>query len=289
MASLSPKVWLITGCSTGLGASLAIHALKAGHTVIATARNPSSAPSYAQITSLGGKWLPLDVNAPTAGDIVQEAVELARGRIDVLVNNAGYSILGAMEDISDEEAHAQLETNFFGPLRLIRAVLPAMREQNAGTIVNVSSVAGVDSLPSSSLYAASKFALEGMSEGLAREVSPFGIRVLIVEPGAFRTQFLASFQSPRSGMNAAYENTPTGNTLKYLAGLDGTQRGDAEKGVSVIFDVVMKSGVAAGIGDREVLRLPLGSDCVGRYEKKVEAMKADLEAVRGFVTSLDIE
>lgn len=99
MASTPPQVWLITGCSTGLGASLAIHALKAGHAVIATARNPSSAPSYTQISSLGGKWLPLDVTSPTAGDVVQEAVKLA-GRIDVLVNNAGYSILGAMEDIS---------------------------------------------------------------------------------------------------------------------------------------------------------------------------------------------
>ncbi|TVY29847.1 hypothetical protein LHYA1_G001782 [Lachnellula hyalina] len=137
MTSPSPKVWLITGCSTGLGASLAIHALKAGHTVVAPARNQSSAPSYAQITSLGGRWLTLDVNSPTAGDIVQEGVKLAGGRSDVLVNNAGYSILGAMDDISVNQT--------------------------------------------------------GMSEGLARQVSPLGIRVLIVEPSAFCTQFLVSF------------------------------------------------------------------------------------------------
>ena len=127
-----------------------------------------------------------------------------------------------------------------------------------------------------------------MSEGLAREVSPFNIRVLLVEPGAFRTQFLSSFQSPQAGINPAYEGTPVGNTLKYMAGLNGTQKGDAEKGVAVIFDVVMRSGVAEGMGEG-VLRLPLGSDCVGRYEKKVEAMRGDLEAVRGFVVGLEIE
>jgi len=128
-----------------------------------------------------------------------------------------------------------------------------------------------------------------MSEGLASEVSPFGIRVLIVEPGAFRTQFLASYQTPQAGMNAAYENTPVGTTLKYLSGLNGTQKGDVEKGVSVIFDVVMKSGVAESLRGKEILRLPLGSDCVGRYETKVEGMKGDLEAVREFVTELEIQ
>ena len=127
-----------------------------------------------------------------------------------------------------------------------------------------------------------------MSEGFAREASPFGIRVLIVEPGAFRTQFLASYQTPHAGMTPAYENTPVGSTLKYLNGLNGTQKGDAKKGVSVIFDVVMKTGVAEALGE-ELLRLPLGSDCVMRYETKIERMKGDLEAVRGFVTELEIQ
>ncbi|KAE8441793.1 hypothetical protein EG329_004306 [Mollisiaceae sp. DMI_Dod_QoI] len=292
ITSTQMPVWFITGCSTGLGAALATHVLKAGHTVIATARNPSKAESYSSISKLGGHWVALDVTAQNAGETMFEAVKKhGNGKLDVLVNNAGYSILGAVEDIDDVEAHTQLETNFFGPLRLIRASLPLLRAQHSGTIINISSVAGFDGLPTSGLYAASKFALEGLSETLQRELSSFSIRVLVVEPGAFRTRFLSgtSLVQPKAGMGEAYKGTVVEKTLGMFGEMDGKQRGDAEKGVGLIFDVVMKNGVRKEFGEGGWLRLPLGEDCVERYEAKVKGMEGNLEAVRGWVTGLDVD
>ncbi|KAF8866724.1 NAD(P)-binding protein [Acephala macrosclerotiorum] len=235
MVTAQKLVWLITGTSTGLGAALATHALKAGHTVISTARNPSKATSYQSISELGGHWVSLDVNAQNAGELMLEAV-MKYGE-------------GAIEDIDDQEAHAQLETNFFGPLRLIRSALPLLRSQKFGTIVNITSVAGIDGLTTSGLYAASKSALEGLSESLQREVSPFGIRVLLVEPGAFRTRFLAggSTMRPKREMSEAYKETSVKATLGKFGEMDGKQRGDANKAVSVMFDVVMGEGVAKNL------------------------------------------
>ncbi|KAH7342887.1 putative short chain oxidoreductase/dehydrogenase [Rhexocercosporidium sp. MPI-PUGE-AT-0058] len=289
MPPTTPLTWFITGCSSGLGAALAIHALKNGHNVIATARTPSKAASYDEIASLGGRWVALDVTSPDAGSTLNSAIK-KYSNIDVLVNNAGYSIIGAIEDISDEEAHDQFETNFFGALRLIRTILPHMRDKKSGTIVNITSIAGIDGQPTCGLYAASKFALEGLSESLQRETAAFGIRTLLVEPGAFRTQFLTSGskKSPAKTMTAAYAGTPVDITLKKFDDMDGKQRGDAKKAVSVIFDVVTKSGVAEGL-DQKWLRLPLASDCVMRYETKLEGMRGNLEAVREFVGDLDLD
>lgn len=165
----------------GLGAALAVHALKSGHKVIATARNITAASkANPEIENLGGHWMTLDVTSSTSGLVLDEASKVF-GPIDVLVNNAGYSIIGAVEDIrlvpisttigkpshsdaldSDEEAQEQFETNFFGPLRLIRSILPSFRARKSGTIINVTSIAGIDALPTCGLYAGSKFALEGI-------------------------------------------------------------------------------------------------------------------------------
>ncbi|CZR57157.1 related to dehydrogenases with different specificities (related to short-chain alcohol dehydrogenases) [Phialocephala subalpina] len=190
---------------------------------------------------------------------------------------------------NDREAHSQLETNFFGPLRLIRSAPPLLRSQKSGTIVNITSVAGIDGLPTSGLYAASKFALEGPSESLQREVSPFGVRVLLFEPGAFRTRFLAggSMVRPKE-MEPAYKGTAVEATLAKFKEMDGKQRGDANKAVSIIFGVVMGDGVAKGL-DKGLLRLPLGEDCVQRYETKVKGMEKNLEAVKKFVLGLDVD
>jgi len=283
----TPIVWFITGASSGLGAALAIKALNAGHKVIATARDPSKASqTYPEIAKLGGTWIQLDV---TAADVEAKLVEATKvyGRLDVVVNNADYSLLGACEDINDTEAHLQLETNFFGPLKVIRSALPTLRAQKSGTIVNISSVAGFDGLPTCSLYAGSKFALEGLSEALSRELTPFNIRVLLINPGTFRTNFLTAFVPNSSGVSDPYQTGPVGDTMKYFETMAGKQRGDAEKAALRMFEVITGTGMGKELG--QVMRVPLGTDAVQRLEAKIEQLKGDLEVARGVALSTDFE
>ncbi|KAE8140831.1 hypothetical protein BDV38DRAFT_239465 [Aspergillus pseudotamarii] len=279
MASL---VWFITGASSGLGLSLSLYALAAGHQVIGTVRNASKSTDAVQaIQDKGGKIVELDV---TQADAIPEAVKKAEsfyGKIDVLVNNAGYSLLGAVEDLNDKECALQMETNFFGPLRVIRAVLPSMRGNRSGTIVNISSIAGQDALPSCGLYSASKFALEGLSESLACELAPFNISVLVVEPGAFRTNFLSAVQRNESGLSEPYKGGPVDTMLGKFESAQGKQPGDPEKAVARIFEVVTGEG-AAGTLKGKILRLPLGPDCVERMQAKLDKASADLDAAREF-------
>ena len=163
--ALSTPTWLITGCSSGFGYEIALAALRAGHNVIATSRNPSkTSDAVSAVTSEpNGKWLALDVTAPqeSINKTIAEA-EFLFGAIDILVNNAGYSVIGPAEEIPEDVARKQYETNYWGPLKTIRAVLPSMRKRKSGTIVNVSSVAGMTALPTAAFYAGSKWALEGM-------------------------------------------------------------------------------------------------------------------------------
>ncbi|KAL9110596.1 MAG: hypothetical protein Q9227_004954 [Pyrenula ochraceoflavens] len=278
--SLPPTpTWLITGCSSGLGLSLAQTVLSRGHNVIASSRNPSKTPEAVKsITShANGRWIALDVTASPVelASKAKEAESLFGGRIDVLVNNAGYSILGALEDIPPEAARAQMDTNFFGPLALTNVVLPGMRARGTGVIVNVSSVAGQCPLPSSGLYAASKFALEAISESFAAEVAPFGVKVLIVEPGAFRTQFLASTNANFVESSEAYKEGPVGVTVGKYRSMDGKQGGDPEKACRYIVEAVMGEGEFAG--GKEVQRLMLGADCRARVKAKVESLQRDME------------
>ena len=162
---MASKTWLITGASSGLGAAIAEAALQAGHRVIATARNPKkAAEDNPEISKLGGTWIELDVTDPNAAKKVSETINQAGGGvIDVVVNNAGYSLLGSIEDMSEEEIQTQFSTNVFGPVRVLKGALPFMRARKSGTIVNISSSAGLDGLPTCAMYAGSKFALEGES------------------------------------------------------------------------------------------------------------------------------
>jgi NAD(P)-dependent dehydrogenase (short-subunit alcohol dehydrogenase family) len=188
MNSSNPKVVLVTGASTGIGKCCAEHLASRGYRVFGTSRKPSLAAASAPAPEM----IPMDVDddvSVTAG--VQTVLERA-GRIDAVVNNAGWGLMGAVEDTAVEEARAQLETNFFGVLRVCREVLPVMRKQGSGHVVNISSLGGVVGLPFSSMYSASKFALEGMSEALRLEVWRFGIRVVLIEPGDFRSNFTAA-------------------------------------------------------------------------------------------------
>lgn len=286
---MAPLVWFITGASSGFGFSLALHTLAAGHHVIGAVRSTSkSANAVQKIQDQGGKVIELDVTkADTISQKVAEAEGLY-GRIDVLVNNAGYSLLGAVEDFNDQECALQMETNFFGPVRLIRSVLPGMRASRTGTIVNVSSIAGQDALPSCGLYAASKFALEGLSESLARELAPFNISVLVVEPGAFRTNFLAAVQVNEGGLSDPYKGGPVDAALNVFKTSQGKQKGDPEKAVARIFEVVTGEGVAGGLKGK-ILRLPLGPDCVQRMQSKLDKASADLEAARPFALGTNYE
>ncbi|KAL4800810.1 hypothetical protein BDV19DRAFT_383830 [Aspergillus venezuelensis] len=285
------QTWFITGASSGLGLDLAIHALENGHKVIGTVRNATkSADAVSAIKAKGGEILELDVtNAESIPGIAEKANALYGG-IDILVNNAGYSLLGAVEDMTETEAHTQMETNFFGPLRLIKAFLPTLRSRatpsTPSTIVNISSVAGQDAQPTCGLYAASKFALEGLSEALSREVAPFNINVLIVEPGAFRTNFLAAVQKTEAPLGDVYKGGPVDVVLRKFEAAAGKQRGDPGKAVKGLFEVVVGTGEAGGLKGN-VLRLPLGPDCVERVEAKVERLRGDYERARSVALGTD--
>jgi NAD(P)-dependent dehydrogenase (short-subunit alcohol dehydrogenase family) len=183
MAETAPKVVLVTGASSGIGKACAEHLLRSGNRVFGTQRQP---PQTAD--GRGVEMIAMDVNDDRSVEAgIQRVMQIA-GRLDAVINNAGNAYMGAVEDTSIDEAKAQLETNFFGVLRVCRAVLPIMRRQGGGHIINISSLAGVLGLPFSGLYSASKFALEGMTESLRWETRRFGIRAVLVEPGDFRTQ-----------------------------------------------------------------------------------------------------
>jgi len=185
------KVVLITGASSGLGKAIADHLHAFGYIVYGTSRKQMTPPA-------GWNPLVMDVTDRESVNKAVAAVLEARGRIDVLINNAGFGLAGPAEFFTEEEMHQQLETNFFGMVRVCQAVLPSMRQQKSGTIINFSSIGGIAGLPFQSFYSASKFAVEGFSEALMQEVRPFGIRVVVIEPGDFHTAFTDN-RRPSSG------------------------------------------------------------------------------------------
>ncbi|KAJ5295688.1 hypothetical protein N7508_010509 [Penicillium antarcticum] len=271
---MASKIWLITGASSGLGAAIAEAALQAGHLVIATARNPTkAAEANPQISKLGGIWIELDVTSSNTSQLVEYAINEAGGVIDVVVNNAGYSLLGSIEDMSEAEIETQFNTNVYGPVRVLKGALPFMRARKSGTIVNISSSAGVDGLPACAMYAGTKFALEGMSESLARELAPFNIRVLVVEPGSLRTNFWTAYLEPAAGVNKGYAGTPLEHVLQAFKS-NKVQPGDAVKCAQRILEVVDGTGMGAGKGD--LFRLPLGSDCYDRVQNKIKKLQDNL-------------
>jgi NAD(P)-dependent dehydrogenase (short-subunit alcohol dehydrogenase family) len=261
------KVWLVTGASSGFGRAIVEEALGRGERVVATARNPESLADVAAGAPERVHAVRLDVTRP---DEIRAAVSsaLARfGQIDVLANNAGYGVVGAVEETSDSELRAALDAMFFGAAALTRALLPQMRERRAGTIVQITSMGGLTTAPGFGAYCAAKHALEGLSECLAAEVAPFGVRVLIVEPGAFRTRlFGAGFRSMPT--IDAYAAT-VGPTRAFAAQTDGVQVGDPVKAARAIAEAV-----DAGV---PTLRLPLGGDAVSGIRQKIASVAADVD------------
>ncbi len=261
------RVWFITGVSSGLGKSIARAALAAGDKVVGTTRTGKAewADGKAALT-----LLPMELtDARSVTSAVTEAQAL-HGRIDVLVNNAGYGLLGAIEEASPEEADHVFAVNYLGPQRIVQAALPYLRAQRGGRIVNISSIAGVAPMAGSGLYAAAKFALRGMSEALAQELKPLGIHVTLVEPGAFRTDFLSPQSIRRSGKRLADYEATAGRNLDHLATIAGKQIGDPDRGAQAILAAVNAS--------HPPLHLLLGSDAVRRTREHLAAFTAELDA-----------
>ena len=269
MSEGSSKVWLITGCSSGLGRALAEAVALQGHRVVATARDVSTLSSLA--ASLPDNVLPLSLDVTQAQQIngvIQQAVDHF-GRIDVLVNNAGYGLVGALEEFSDEQIRTNMETNFFGPVALLRAVLPIMRAQRSGHIVNVSAAAAINNYPGFSIYGAGKCALEGLSESLAAELKPLGVKVTIVQPGPFRTEFVQRSLESAVNNDADYDRT-SGQFAKLIRSMDGKQPGDPAKAADAIIQAVDS--------DHPPLRLVLGKYAIDKVKKKTASVLGELAA-----------
>jgi NAD(P)-dependent dehydrogenase (short-subunit alcohol dehydrogenase family) len=264
----SNNVWLITGCSSGLGHALAGAVLHRGHRVVLTARN--TAPMQALANAFPGTALvcALDITKPQQIASVVSQAEFHFGSIDVLVNNAGVGYLAPVEEGEEEAIRGQFETNFFGAAALIRAVLPGMRERKHGTIVNISSVAGFVSFAGMGYYAASKFALEGLTEALWQELEPLGIKVLLIEPGGFRTGMVK--RNWFSQQIAAYSNTSGAfRTFVQNAG-DELYRGDPVRAADVIAKMVE--------ADKKPHRVVLGSDAYAAITAKLRELLIEYES-----------
>lgn len=269
------KTWFITGISRGLGKSLAQAALARGDTVVGTVRE--GAPDFdAGCGTLHS--LPVDLtDAATIAPTVQAAFDKA-GRIDVLVNNAGYGLLGALEEATDAEFERLFAVNVFAPFAVIRAALPALRRQGSGHILNVTSIAGRAPAGSSGLYSATKSALEGLTQSLAQEIAPFGLKATAVAPGAFRTDFLSDHSIRRSQGGTHYAES-VGTGIARLDAMAGRQIGDPDKAAAAILELVD--------APNPPLHLLLGSDALRRAREKLDAVIDEIDRWETVTRSTD--
>ena len=271
------KVWFITGAGRGMGADIAKAALAAGHSVVASGRNPD-AVSKAVGDADNRLVVKLDITDPQDAKTAVKAALDRFGRIDVLVNNAGNFYAGFFEEISPEDFRAQVETNLFGPVNVTRAMLPVMRAQRSGLVVTISSTAGISGQEFVSAYAASKFGVEGWIESLAPEVAPFGIRTMLVEPGFFRTELLTeeSTNYPEPSIDDYAEKTK--QTVTAWKGMNGLQGGDPAK--------LAKALIQLASQEEPPLRWAAGADAIGTFEKKAQNLLAQADAYRELSSSL---
>jgi NAD(P)-dependent dehydrogenase (short-subunit alcohol dehydrogenase family) len=261
-------VWLITGASSGLGRRLAEAALARGHRVVATARNPDAVGDLVERHPGRAIATRLDVTDPDQARAAVEAGLRAFDRVDVIVNNAGFGLFGALEELADDDLRREFETNVFGALNVTRAALPQLRRQRSGHIVQISSLEGIaPAVAGESAYAGTKFAVEGLAEALAKDVAHLGIRVTIVEPGPLRTEFAAGavVQPPRSDDYAE----SVGGALRWFESILGHQPNDPDLVAAAIVDVV---------GSAEPpLRLALGQEAVEAIRSKLDAHRDELD------------
>ncbi len=276
-SSLSHRVWLITGCSSGFGQAFAQAVIAHGDQLVATARNTEHIAPLASEHPGQVRVMALDVtNAEQTQATVMAALD-AFGHIDVLVNNAGYGLFGAFEELSDEQIRQQMEVNLFGAMNVTRAVLPSMRTQRLGHLVQMSSLGGQAGFSGNAAYAASTFALEGWSETLSKELTPFGIRVTIVEPGGFRTEWAG-----RSMVKAAPLSVYDEVMAERRASMEyahGRQPGDPARAAQALIAVVES--------EHAPLRLPLGTDAVTIIRQHVQQQLNDLDRWESLSRSTD--
>lgn len=263
-ASQKGKTWLITGSSSGFGRLLSEHLITLGANVVATARNVDSVKDLQNCAPQQVLALPLDVTRPE--DVDSAVAEATRrfGRVDVLVNNAGYGVTGAVEEVTEAEYMPMFETNVFGAIRLTKALLPQFRSQRSGAIVFLSSIGGLVGLPGWGYYNATKFALEGFGEALGAELAPLGVHVLIVEPGPFRTEFLGRSGKAAERQISEYAQT-AGKTREYFDTQSGKQAGDPQKAVEAI--------VAALDSPQPPRHLLLGKLALDRFRTKTKTFQ----------------
>ncbi|MFG2328707.1 oxidoreductase [Streptomyces sp. NPDC048604] len=266
------SVWFVTGASRGLGAEITREALGRGHRVIATARDAEAVLRAYPHQPDGLLAASVDVTEPEQLAAAVEAGLARFGRIDVVANNAGYGLVGAIEETSDKAARALFDVNVFGALNTLRATLPTLRAQRSGHVLNIGSVGGFATAPAVGLYGASKFALEGISEALHAELAPLGVRVTVVEPGGFRTDFLSSLSMQVEPASIADYAAATGPVREALAGFDGRQPGDPAKAAKAVVDVTE--------APEPPLRLQLGADAVERVEAKLDLVRRELDRWR---------
>ena len=272
------RTWFITGASTGFGRLLAEEVLKAGGKVIATARNLEKVADLEAKYPQAAKAIALDVIDAGQVDSAVTQAFAQFGRVDVLVNNAGYGVAGAIEEVSETEFMPMFETNVFGLLRVTRAFLPYLRKQRSGHILNLSSIGGVVAGPGIGFYNATKFAVEGISEALAAELAPLGISVTIIEPGPFRTDFLGRSGVVAKTRIADYDAT-AGNMRKYFAENDGKQKGDPLRAVHAMMQVVESPNPP--------LRLLLGASALQRLRGKLGNWEKEIAVWEQVTTGAD--
>ena len=278
------RTWLITGASSGLGFALAERALQCGDRVVLTAPSSGIAPSTDCMNDLALKYprralvVELDVTKPTQRGGAVEKAEAHFGGIDVLVNNAGIDFIGAIEEQREEDYRALFEVNFFGAVAMIRLVLPGMRRRRAGTIVNISSMDGIASLPANGFYSSSKFALEGLTEALWQEIEPIGLRALLVEPGSFRTGIEQRTRISGEPIDAYEATSGTFRRLLQTASPD-LFPGDPVRAAEVIHEVVVSGSPRHWV--------VLGSDAQRRIGAKLELLRAEFDAGKEMAFSTD--
>jgi NAD(P)-dependent dehydrogenase (short-subunit alcohol dehydrogenase family) len=275
---MSGQTWFITGCSSGFGFEIAREAILRGFNVVATARRPAELDELVALAPDRVQALPLDVTDAAQAEAAVPAALARFGAIDVLVNNAGRGYLAAIEEGSLDVVRALFETNVFGPLHLTRLVLPGMRARRAGTVVNVSSVGGLVANPGSGYYASTKFAIEGWSEALAKEVAPLGLRVMLVEPGPYRTAWTSRSLAGTDDVIADYAGT-AGKRRAEIGAPDRQQPGDPRLAACVIVD--------AALSPTPPLRLVLGKRAISAVREKLANVLADIDAWEAVSSATD--
>ena len=271
------RVWLITGSSRGLGRSFAEAVLAAGHRLVATARKPEQLSSLVERYGDRVRAVALDVTNPEqARAAVRTAVE-AFGRLDVVVNNAGYGSLAPIEQVTDEDFRSQLDTNLFGVMNVTRAALPVLREQRSGHVIQVSSIGGRLSTPGLGAYQAAKWAVGGFSEVLAKEVAPFGVKVTVLEPGGFRTDWAGASMTIADFLP---EYAPTvGAVAQHMRARTGKEPGDPDRAARVLLQVAEM--------EAPPLHLVLGSDAFELSQEKLDTLKAQDQKWKDLSLSTD--